>query len=292
MTHRGTSSFRSLTSLPALSGAAFGALLLAGAFAALRPVALQTATATTTASGTASSAATEGTAMTMQDDDDDRVRLSDVPQLVVRGTASLDKAADEVRLSAGVETTGEDARAALTENSERMNRVIEAIQAAGLTADDYKTGRFRIRPEYARRPRNAPDDWQPRIVGYVVSNSLSIATGKIELVGELIAACNDAGANDVGIDGFGLAEPEQYRSEAIETATAQAIAEARTAARAADLELVRIIRLEVDPAPSGGSRPQARLLRSSAMADSAPPIDGGDVQITAGVRIVYEVRSR
>ncbi|MFK7961991.1 MAG: SIMPL domain-containing protein [Phycisphaerales bacterium] len=283
MTARSDSIFRSMTTLPVMSGMAFGAVLLAGAFAALRPVSLQTAVA---ASGT-----NAGTTLMAQDEDDDRIRLNDVPQLVVRGTASLDKAADQVLLSAGVETTGEDARAALADNSQQMNRVVEAIKAAGLTKDDYKTGRFRIRPEYARRPRNAPDDWQPRIVGYVVSNSLSIATGKMELVGELIAACNDAGANNVAIDGFGLAEPEQYRDEAIGAATRQAISEARVAATAAGLELVRIIRLEVDPAPSsGGGRPQARMMRSSAMADSAPPIEGGDVEITAGVRIVYEVR--
>lgn len=243
-------------------------------------------------SGGANTVVASTGAATAATEDDDTIKLEDVPQLTVRGEARLAKAADEVRLNVGVQTQGADAREALDANTRRMNAVIDAITEAGLSADDYETGRFRIRPEYARRPRNASNDWRPTIIGYTVTNSLLIKTQRLELIGDLIAACNDAGANDVGIAGFGLSNPEQYRDEAITAATTRAVSDAKVLAAAADLELVRILRISVN-APNSAVRDSAMAgMARMAAAESGPPIDGGDVTIDANVSIIYEVRSR
>jgi uncharacterized protein YggE len=236
----------------------------------------------------ASSAVTSG----LERIDDDEPGIEDLPQMTVSGTARIQKPADEARLSVGVTTEAPEARTALSRNSERMDAVIAALRAAGLTEDEYSTGQFRIRPEYDRRPRNAPEDWKPRIVGYTVSNALDVATSRLELVGELIAAANDAGANDVSITGFALSKPERFRPEVVRDATAIAIADARTLADAAGLELVRILRIDASPA-----EPRPLIARDAPMAmarmaaDAAPPVEAGDVTISATVRIVYEVRA-
>ena len=234
--------------------------------------------------------ATSSTGLVLSaDEDDDSPDIEDLPQLSVSGTARIEKPADEVRLEIGVQTEAPDARAALERNTDRMEEVIEALQDAGLSADDYETGQFRIRPEYDRRPRNAPADWEPRIVGYTVMNSLDVTTSRLELVGELIAAANDAGANQVSIAGFGLSKPERFRPEVLRDATARAIADAEALAAAAGLELVRVLRID-----ASSSDPSPRFERGMAMsraADAAPPIEAGDVTLSATVRIVYEVRA-
>lgn len=238
------------------------------------------------------STATAAAASGLERLDDDEPGIEDLPQLTVSGTARLEKPADEARLSVGVTTEAPEARTALARNSERMDAVIAALRAAGLDEDEYSTGRFRIRPEYDRRPRNAPEDWKPRIVGYTVSNALDVATSRLELVGELIAAANDAGANEVSITGFALSKPERFRPEVVRDATAIAIADARTLADAAGLELVRILRIDASPA-----EPRPLIARDAPMAmarmaaDAAPPVEAGDVTISATVRIVYEVRA-
>jgi uncharacterized protein YggE len=236
---------------------------------------------------TATAAATSG----LERLDDDEPGIEDLPQLTVSGTARLEKPADEARLSVGVTTEAPEARTALARNSERMDAVITALRAAGLDEDEYSTGRFRIRPEYDRRPRNAPEDWKPRIVGYTVSNALDVATSRLELVGELIAAANDAGANEVSITGFALSKPERFRPEVVRDATAIAIADARTLAEAAGLELVRILRIDASPAARPLIARDAPMAMARMAADAAPPVEAGDVTLSATVRIVYEVRA-
>ena len=238
------------------------------------------------------SAATMKSVTTLEQLDDDEPGIEDLPQLTVSGTARIEKPADEVRLSVGVTTEAAEARSALSRNSERMDAVITAVRTAGLTEDEYRTGRFRIRPEYDRRPRNASEDWKPRIVGYTVSNTLEVASSRLELVGELIAAANEAGANEVSIDGFALSKPERFRPEIVRDATAIAMADARALADAAGLELVCILRIDASPA-----EPRPLLTRDAPMAmarmaaDAATPIEAGDVTLSATVRIVYEVRA-
>lgn len=238
---------------------------------------------------TASAATTTATGIERLDDDEPGIE--DLPQLTVTGTARVEKPADEVRLSVGVTTEAAEARAALTSNSERMDAVIMALRAAGLTEDEYSTGRFRIRPEYDRRPRNAPEDWKPRIVGYTVSNTLEVASSRLELVGELIAAANEAGANEVSIDGFSLSKPERFRPEVVREAATIAMADARTLAEAAGLELVRILRIDASPAEPRPLLTRDAPMAMARMADAAPPIEAGDVTLSATVRIVYEVRA-
>ncbi len=244
---------------------------------------------TSAASAAASGGLAVAAAAVDVDDDEDGPDIEDLPQLTVSGTARVEKPADEVRLTVGVRTEAADARTALERNNERMEGVVDALEDAGLTDEEYETGQFRIRPEYARRPRNAASDWEPRIVGYTVSNSLDVATSRLELTGELIAAANEAGANDVSIAGFGLSEPERHRPEVLREATTRAIEDARALADAAGLELVRILRITADAADPTPRR--SRGMAMSRAAESAPPIEAGDVTLTATVRIVYEVRA-
>jgi uncharacterized protein YggE len=224
------------------------------------------------------------------DDTPQTTKLEDVPRLTVRGDAELRKPADLLRLQVGVVTEDPEPAAALSRNSRQMQDVIRALEKAGLDREGYQTGRFSIRPDYERRPRNAGADWRPRIVGYTVTNSLSIRTKKLELAGKLIEAANEAGANSIGAVGFDLADPRAHRAEAIATATTNARSDARTLAGAAGLRLVRIIAITLDDA---GWRPpvptMARAGAAMAEARVAPPVEPGEVTVRAGVTLVYEV---
>jgi len=214
-----------------------------------------------------------------------------VSRLTVRGQAVLNVPADQMQLEIGVVTSGDTAETALQRNSTDMRRVEEAIKAAGLSADEYRTGRFQIQPKWSPRPRNADEDWRPRIVGYSVTNTLQIKTKKLKVAGKLIESCAAAGANDIGAVVFDLAEPRTYRSEAIEQATANAKADARTLAKAAGVNLVRVLSIGLDGAVE---RPQERVGHEYARAamaagDAAPVIMPGTVRVEASVGITFEI---
>jgi uncharacterized protein YggE len=223
---------------------------------------------------------------------EEAVKLQDLPKLTVRGEAQLDKPADQLRMRVGVVTEDAEATAALTRNSERMEDVISALEKKGLTEQEYETGRFSIRPVYERRPRNAAAQWRPQIIGYEVTNAVSIRTRKLELAGTLIEAANEAGANSIDSIAFDLANPRTHRAEAIATATANARSDAGILARAAGQRLVRIISINLDEA---GWRPpvptMARTRIAAAEAGAAPPIAPGDVTVRASVTLVYEIEA-
>jgi uncharacterized protein YggE len=216
--------------------------------------------------------------------------IEDVATLTVRGHAELHKPSDRMRLQVGVVTENEEAKAALDENSARMAKVVAALTKTGLTEQEYETGRFSIRPVYSHRPRNAPAEWRPQIVGYEVANSLLVRTRKLELAGELIETANRAGANSIDAIVFDLANPRTHRAEAIATATTNARSDAGILARSADLKLVRVISISLDDA---GRRPPAPSVARAGLAIAeaavAPPIRPGEVTVQASVTIVYEI---
>jgi uncharacterized protein YggE len=189
-------------------------------------------------------------------------------------------------------TENRDAGEALQQNTDLMNAVVSAIEKVGLTDDEYETGRFRIRPQYSRRPHRPESDWKPQIIGYEVTNSVVITTKQLDLAGEVIQAANQAGANTVDVAGFSLSDPRAYRAEAIREATQHAIADAQALADAASLHLVRILAINLDHTPVRGPEKLYRGMQAAADAGGPPPITAGDVTIRASVNIVYEIAPR
>lgn len=215
----------------------------------------------------------------------------DPSTLQVRGEALLEVPADEIRLSIGVSTSGATADAVLEENSRVLKRVEKALREAGLEKGEYSTGRFSLQPSWSPRPRNAEPNWRPEIVGYTVQNNLQIKSSKLDRAGEWIEVASRAGANEIGQVLFGLADPRKHRVAAIRSATEHARADALALADAAEVKLLRILDLQLDPA---GQAPLIRmagqpLVRTMA-AESAPPIVApDDLQVRAGVSITWQI---
>ena len=173
-------------------------------------------------------------------DDDEK----EITKLAVRGMAELDKPADQLRLTIGVITENNDASTAMEANARRMRDVIKAIEKAGLTDDEYETGRFRVMPRYSRRPRQPDPSWRVRIVDYEVTNTVNIKAKLDHIAAKLIEAASKAGANTIDSIAFDLADPRIYRSEAIVEATKNAIEDASVLAAASSLNLVRIMSIQ------------------------------------------------
>lgn len=211
-------------------------------------------------------------------------------QLQVRGEALLEVPADEVRLSVAVSTSGPRADAVLEENSRTLRRVEQALLKAGLQRGEYRTGRFSLLPAWSPRPRTAEADWKPEIVGYTVSNSLQLRSRQLDKVGQWIEVAGRAGANEIGQVVFALASPRQHREAAIRQAVLHAEADARAAAAAAGINLVRILQIQLDPSgPVPMLRGADSMVRTLA-AETAPPIVApDDLEVRAGVAITWQI---
>lgn len=210
-----------------------------------------------------------------------------IPQIKLSAQATIQRPPDEFRLSIGVITLSTTAEKALAENSDKMRSVISNLEGIGITHDDYQTGRFSIQPTYTPYPKNPPPDWRPTITGYEVTNTIAIKTGKLKLAGQIIDAANKAGANSIDQINFGLKDSRTYWDEAISAATTNAITDAKVMASAAGVKLVRIISLSLDNTHT--VFPRSFAYAKTMAVESAPPIESGDVTISANVSVAFEI---
>jgi uncharacterized protein YggE len=158
---------------------------------------------------------------------------------------------------------------------------------------EYTIERYDVSPQWTPRPRNPEPNWQPAIVGYKITSQMRIRTARLDLAGKIISSGVDAGANDIGNVVFDLADQRTSRSEAIQDAAANALADAKVLAEAAGVKLVRIRSLSLDGASATPIYAKAEMAYGmaprSAGAAAAPTMISGDVTVRANVSLVWEI---
>jgi len=210
----------------------------------------------------------------------------EVPHLTVKGEATLHAPADRFTLQIGVENEGKEASRVILENREKMNKVIAAVEKLGFTKDEYSTGRYSLSPQYSPRPKNPPPNWRSEIVGYKISNSLTVRSQKIDFAGGLIDQSIKAGANVISSLQFGLVDEQKFRTEAIRKAAGNAKNDANTLAESLKLELKKVLYTTVeDDRIAFPKRPM--MLRT--VVEDTTPIEAGEIDVYSSVSVVFEV---
>jgi uncharacterized protein YggE len=212
--------------------------------------------------------------------------------LTVSADGRSQRVPDLALFSAGVTTQGKSAGEALGANSAAMTRVIAALKRAGVADRDIQTSNLSINPVYSE-PRRLPDGTierhAPEIVGYQVSNTVSVRQRKLGDYGQIIDTLVGAGANQVNGPNFQLDEPDAALDEARTEAMGKARARAELYARAAGLHVVRIVSIS----ESGGYAPPMpvmyRMAAEAAPAPPPPPVAAGEVSLTANVTVQFEL---
>jgi uncharacterized protein YggE len=201
-----------------------------------------------------------------------------VRSIEVTAEARVEVAADLALLDFGVVTQGESAAAAATENAKRMDAVLAAVRKVTGKDARISTGHYTIRPLYAQQR----EPGSPRITGYEASNVLSLRTGALPRVSEVIDAAVRAGANQVQRLAFTVADDEAAQREALSNAVVKARGDAQAIAAALGVKLGAVH--SVVEQDVGVVRPFARQAFAGA-AESAPatPIEPGQVEVRARV---------
>ena len=214
-----------------------------------------------------------------------------VPQISIVGEASVDVAPDLAILDLGVLREGKTAREALTANNEAMAEVIAAMKEAGIEARDLQTSNFAIQPKYVHhRPKNGEEQKPPRIVGYQVSNNLTVRIRDLEKTGEVLDRAVTLGVNTGGSIRFGNDDPKAEIAKARAAAMKDAIGRAETLLQAAGAKLGPILSISENyntPRPVPMAR--GKMMAEAAMADSVP-IAGGENTYSVTVSVIWEIR--
>jgi len=207
----------------------------------------------------------------------------DTTRVAVTGRASRTVPADRARIRVAVETEGTTAAEASAGNAGIMNRVLEAIRtAADISGDEARleTSGYRLNPRY-RQDRNR--ELPPEIVGYQAVNQVAVTVQDVELVGPVLDAALEAGANRVAGLSFFASDTETARLDAVREATDQARREAEVIAGAMGMTVVGVASVST---AGGGSVPIMRADMEMQAAMSTP-VEAGTQSVSATVNVTF-----
>jgi len=199
-------------------------------------------------------------------------------RIMVVGMGAVQALPDMAEISLGVTTQSPSAAAALQANSAAMTAVMARLAQAGLAPRDMQTAQLNLLPNW----HNSNTDAAPRITGYTAENMLNITLRDLGNLGAVLDAAVQDGANTLHGIRFGQASPpyDQARQLAVQDARSRA----ETMAAAAGLRLGAVLEIS----ETGVDSP-APMMRMGAVQDMAVPLAGGEVTLSAQVRMVFEL---
>jgi uncharacterized protein YggE len=213
------------------------------------------------------------------------------PSITVTGHGQIALPPDTAFVTLGMETAGKSVAEAERQNRLGMNKVIERLRGLQIEQDRIQTASFMVSPQYkpsTKRTAEVPPG-PPEIVGYLVTNSLTIEVRNLEKVGAVIEASLSAGANHFQGLHWALRNEQQAKLGALKEAAVRAREKASALGEALNVKLIRLTSASED---SHVVRPVPRVSRSMmAMEGGAgeTPIFSGEVKVEATVTLMYEI---
>jgi uncharacterized protein YggE len=206
------------------------------------------------------------------------------PSITVAGHGEVQVVPDQVTVTAGVTTEAKTAAEALQANTARMTELIKALKAHDIVEKHIQTSNFNVQPQQVFDR----DGNRPRLVGYTVTNQVTVKVLEVSRLGSILDAVVQAGGNQIQNVGFSVADPQPHLDQARRKAIADARHRAEIYAEAAGVKLGGPLLIsEQSAAPP---RPMyAQAMRSMAAGGEAVPIAAGEQTIESQINVTYEI---
>jgi len=207
----------------------------------------------------------------------------------VSGEGKVKAAPDVAILSLGIEAQETTVAAAQREAANAMDKVMKALKGDGVADKDIQTTQFSIYPVR----RWVEKEEKEVIVGYRVTNMVTVKIRQIDKAGDIIDDVAEAGGNLTRIQdiGFTVDDPIPYYRQAREKAVQDAGAKAKQLADLAGVKLGKPLYIT----EGGGYVPPFVRQNVYARMEAAPapaptPISPGELEFQLNVSIVYDIR--
>ena len=206
-------------------------------------------------------------------------RAPEKPSISVSAQGSTRITPDRATIQIGVLSRGATAAAASSENARVAQRIIAAIKALGIGADQISTVNYSVNPEYRHIENRSP-----QITGYTVHNTVVVDVRQIDQVGRVIDASLEAGANVINSLDFYAANTEDARRAALAAAVEKARRDAEVIARAAGGTLGGLAEASVGAYMIPMRRENVQMMRGDvAMAAPPTPVEPGSELLSVQV---------
>ncbi|QSQ21821.1 SIMPL domain-containing protein [Pyxidicoccus parkwayensis] len=205
----------------------------------------------------------------------------------VEGTGEVKAQPDEAFIDLAVDTVAPNAKAASEQNAKKMEKVIAALTSAGIAKRDIQTRNYAVYPDYAPP---APNEQEPKLRGYRVSNVVSVHVTELSRVGSLLDQALAAGANRVDQVRFGLSRQDTVQGEALRQAVARARKSAEVLAAALNVKLGAV--LDANTVTEPPMLYPARMAMAEMAADgrgTTTPIQPEEQTVQAKVTLIFVI---
>lgn len=196
---------------------------------------------------------------------------------------------------------GTDIAKLQTENTNKINKIIAFVKSKGVEAKDIETQNYDLQPRYQHY--NCAPVYRPlseggskvcppaEIVGYTITQSVSVKVRDFTKTGEILAGVVANGANSTSNLSFKIDDPTELRNQARAEAIAKAKANAKSIASAGGFRLGRLLSID-----EGGYFPYYKEsvgrgydAAGGIAATPAPSIEPGSDDIVVTVTLRYEI---
>lgn len=205
-------------------------------------------------------------------------------EISVEGVGEAYSVPDRAVIQLGVTTDAATSEEAVSQNTEKMNAVLEAIKALGVAEEDIQTTGYYLNPKYNWTDEGQVDD------GYTLTQNVEVQLTDFDLVGEVIAQSSKAGANMVGGVDFTVENPETATQEARMEAVAEAKEKAEQIAEASGLKLGDVVNYYEYSYSEGKGGFYDFAETSLEDASMAPNIEAGQEEVSLTVTLTYQLR--
>ncbi len=209
------------------------------------------------------------------------------PGITVSGVGRVTGTPDTLTATVGVEVSRDTVQAALDDANAAAEKVIAAVQQAGVAKDDIQTRDFGIDPRYEQRAPEQP----PVITGYTVRNLLEVKVRALDSAGAVLQAAAQAGGDATRVHGvtFSLEDNEALLESARKEAFADAKQKAEQYASLSGRGLGALV--SVSETVASPPTPQPYLdTAGGSMARAAVPIQAGQQEVSVQVTAVWSMQ--
>ncbi|MGO5292460.1 SIMPL domain-containing protein [Porcincola sp. LCP21S3_C12] len=201
---------------------------------------------------------------------------------------------DMAQITFGIVTNGEKADAAQSENTEKVNQVIETLKGMGVDEKSIQTSGYSISPQYDYD--NLDADKQPKLTGYEVRTTLQVSDQKIADAGKILSESVKSGVNDVEGVVYTCSTYDEKYEEALQEAVKAARKKADVLAKAEGASAGKAVSISEgyqDLSARYQSSDIGAVYKETAAAaqdaSSIPDLSAGTLQIKAEVSVTYEL---
>ena len=196
------------------------------------------------------------------------------------GTAQAEP--DTAEMSFGVTRHTADAKTALANASTVAQSITAALAKGGVDKKDIQTQNVSVYPSYVDQ------NGKQVVAGFDASIAVRVKVRDLGKLGDLITSGNAAGADNINGPTLTLADPAPTRAQAITKAVADARKTAEAMAKAAGKSVGGVLSISTGDVASQPV-PFYDAARSAGAAKSVP-IEPGQLDVTANVTVVFELK--